>query len=172
VNSEIEKLDLLLMRIRRLAFQPDPGSQVVPGLAHPLPSSRVYSCTLIADLAAHAADGQLSVKDVALGMNLEHSSASRLLTELEADGLIRRVVDETDRRRTNIALTELGESLVRQVSEIRYWVMGQILSEFDFERIKLMTDTMEQILDSAQSRLPEIIQAAEAKFGLKTLPPK
>jgi DNA-binding MarR family transcriptional regulator len=168
--NEIERLDLLLMRIRRLAFQPDPGSQLVPGLEHPVPTSRVYACTLIADSLAHSVNGQLSIKDVALSMNLEHSSASRLLTELEHDGLVLRVPDVSDRRRTNIELTDLGRSLVADVSKLRHWVMSQILTEIEPGAVKQMADTMELILDTAQNRLPELLKSAETEHGLKVFP--
>jgi DNA-binding MarR family transcriptional regulator len=168
--NEIERLDLLLMRIRRLAFQPDPGSQLVPGLDHAVPTSRVYACTLIADSLSHSENGQLSIKDVALNMNLEHSSASRLLTDLENDGLIARVPDSEDRRRTNIELTDLGRSLVADVSKLRHWVMSQILTEVEPAAVKQMADTMELILDTAQNRLPEILKLAEAEHGLTVFP--
>lgn len=171
MNSEIVRLDLLLMRIRRLAFQPDPGAQLLPGIEHPIPSSRVYACTLIGDFLDHSASGQLSIKEIAAGMNLEHSSASRLLTELEADGLIERQVDSQDRRRTNIVLTAEGRAVVSKVAEIRYWVMGQVLADVDPNDVKHMADTMEQILDLAQSRLPELIQSVEANLGVKTFSP-
>jgi DNA-binding MarR family transcriptional regulator len=49
------------------------------------------------------------IQDIARVLGIEAPSVSRTVQELERDGLVTRNQDDTDRRASNVALTEAGE---------------------------------------------------------------
>ncbi len=58
-----------------------------------------------------------SVKDIATALGIASPSAVELIARMVGAGLLRRHEDPADRRVTRMRLTELGEKLLRQLSE-------------------------------------------------------
>jgi DNA-binding MarR family transcriptional regulator len=63
-------------------------------------------------------------------LRVDCSVASRQVAALEADGLLRRVRDDSDRRATNIELTENGEEWLRRFRERTGDQLADLLSGF------------------------------------------
>lgn len=59
--------------------------------------------------------GAVSVRDIGRHVNLEKSKASRAASRLEADGLIRKDINATDRRLLVLTLTDEGHALMAQL---------------------------------------------------------
>ncbi len=77
---------------------------------------------MLMDLAAMGLEGkEVSVSSICISSGAAQSSALRKLAAMEAAGLVRRYLDEQDRRRVCLALTETGLSLVQSalLQEIR-----------------------------------------------------
>lgn len=67
----------------------------------------------------HVADaGAVSVRDIERRVHLEKSKASRAASRLEADGLLRKEINEKDRRLVALSLTEDGEALMSKLLKI------------------------------------------------------
>lgn len=66
---------------------------------------------------SQASDKELRVNDLAQRVGLNQSSATRLVSRLEAKGLARRDVCEDDGRGVYAVITEQGEALLREVRE-------------------------------------------------------
>ena len=62
---------------------------------------------------SHASDKELRVNDLAQRVGLNQSSATRLVSRLEAKGYVRRDLCEDDGRGVYAVITEQGEALVR-----------------------------------------------------------
>lgn len=164
-EETVDRIDRTLMRIRRLAIKPVQGDlPTVAGQPH-ISGAKLLACTLLADIPQHR-NGAISVKDVAAFLDLEHSTASRLMTELEADGLIERGADPEDRRRTTIALTPAGLSLIDGASEVRRWIMMRVLEGWDEAELGRLVHDLERVIDQFHERLPDAIRAAQEKFDL------
>ncbi len=58
-----------------------------------------------------------SVKDIAAALGIASPSAVELIARMVGAGLLRRQDDAADRRVTRMRLTDLGEKLLRQLSE-------------------------------------------------------
>lgn len=72
------------------------------------------SWDMLLDLAAVGLEGkEVSVSSICISSGAAQSSALRKLAAMEAAGLVRRYLDEQDRRRVCLALTETGLSLVQ-----------------------------------------------------------
>jgi DNA-binding MarR family transcriptional regulator len=88
--------------------------------------------------ALAAASAPLSVSDLGAAIGVDQPRASRLVQQGVAHGWLRREADPDDARRTRIALTDEGRSLVRGVRGERREVLGKALAVFsDEERAEL-----------------------------------
>ncbi|WP_193746670.1 MarR family transcriptional regulator [Blastomonas sp. AAP53] len=65
---------------------------------------------LIALLAAKRSGNQLSMSDLCLMSDAPESTALRLIHQLREKGYVEMVADRSDRRRTRVSLTGMGES--------------------------------------------------------------
>jgi DNA-binding MarR family transcriptional regulator len=161
----IDRMDRTLMRMRRLAIKPVPSDVSIGEGDHHLSHAKMLACTLLADIQ-QSREGAISIKDAAAFLDLEHSTASRLMSELEADGLIERGVDPDDRRRTTISLTASGFAAVDGLTEVRRWVMLRVLEGWDQNELDRLVNDLERVIDQFHDRLPDAIRAAQEHFKL------
>jgi DNA-binding MarR family transcriptional regulator len=70
------------------------------------------------DVLAHEPGG-VRVGELAHGVGIEETTATRLVDRLEADGLVERSRLDTDRRVTVVALTAAGTALVDEIAARR-----------------------------------------------------
>lgn len=88
--------------------------------------------------ALAAASEPLSVSDLGAAIGVDQPRASRLVQQGVAHAWLRREADPDDARRTRIALTDEGRSLVHGVRGERREVLGAALAAFtDEERTEL-----------------------------------
>lgn len=155
------KLDKTMLQIQRIAVRPevleflDPETYSGPSMAE------VMACSFIADFD-HSSD--LSVKDIAAALGLDHSTVSRLASNLERDGLIVRSHSETDRRKTTIQLTPAGQTVAENANQFRTWILSQLLSDWNNQEITDLTNSLERVLDAAKQNLSDVIRQAHNKF--------
>ncbi|MGM9657718.1 MAG: MarR family winged helix-turn-helix transcriptional regulator [Eubacteriales bacterium] len=63
--------------------------------------------------------GALTQKELTERLGIQPGSASEILSKMENSGLIMRILNETDRRTTNILLTDIGRGLASEAAEQR-----------------------------------------------------
>ena len=63
--------------------------------------------------------GELTQKELTERLGIQPGSASEILSKMENSGLIMRITNETDRRTTNILLTDIGRELASAAAEQR-----------------------------------------------------
>ncbi|AEE44467.1 MarR family transcriptional regulator [Cellulomonas fimi] len=84
-------------------------------------------------------DGPLRLGQVATALDVAPRSVTSKVDTAEADGLVRRVADPTDRRATLIELTEAGRALLDDVSARRHEGVAGRLDRLDAdERAQLL----------------------------------
>ena len=71
-------------------------------------------------LLASAENERLRMTDLAEGMIISRSAATRLVDRLVADGLVCRAVCEADRRGTEVALTDAGRETFLKAGRIHF----------------------------------------------------
>src|SRR3546814_3201869 len=64
-------------------------------------------------MLAREQDRQLSASDLATGAGVPLSSGLRMIAALEQEGLVHRAIDEKDRRRSLIRLSDAGADRMR-----------------------------------------------------------
>lgn len=159
------KLDKALLSIQRIAVRPevldflDPETYSGPSMAE------VMACSFISDFDSQS---KLSVKDIAAALGLDHSTVSRLTANLERDGLIVRSQSAEDKRKTSIELTPAGLEVAESANRFRWWILGQLLTEWTDQEIINLTDSLSRILKTTSEKLPGLILHARQNFE----PPK
>ena len=63
---------------------------------------------VLANIEQHGTDGSIYVSDLAAAVRQPMPAVSRWLRQLEQDGLIERITDPNDRRKTLVHVTEKG----------------------------------------------------------------
>ncbi|MBB05336.1 MAG: MarR family transcriptional regulator [Pseudooceanicola sp.] len=98
------------------------------------------------------------VATIAARLGIDPSRASRLVTELIAEGYVTRAISQRDARRTIVALTDLGTAVVTAVRSIKYLLLGTFLSDWTEEEMAVLTPLLGRLTtwtDEVQITVPE-----------------
>jgi homoprotocatechuate degradation regulator HpaR len=104
--------------------------------------------------ALTSADEPLSVGDLAARANLLGPSLSRMLTTLEARGLITRSPGAADGRRADITASTAGSSLVATIAPISETQYRAIASALGPDDLEMLYDLLERVADLDSGALP------------------
>jgi DNA-binding MarR family transcriptional regulator len=170
----VDTLDKAFRRVRKSMIRPPAGLVPVPALGRQLDIAKIFACDAIDELSASSTS--VAVKDVAAELDLEHSTVSRLLGEIEDDGLLARGVDPADRRRTTVALTPLGRAVVADATAMSRFFTRILLAEWPRSDVEELARLMTRLADTVAQRvdmLPELAMAefCRAQGELPTPPP-
>ena len=158
----VDTLDRALRRLRKSMIRPPQGLVPVPALGRQLDVAKIFACDAVAELAgSHAV---VTVKDVAAMLDLEHSTVSRLLGEMSDDGLVTRGSDTVDRRRTTIALTDLGRAVVADATTMTRFFTRLMLSDWPRQDVEDLTRLMGRLAETVHSKLDALPAQAMAEF--------
>ncbi|MFN8169489.1 MAG: MarR family winged helix-turn-helix transcriptional regulator [Candidatus Nanopelagicales bacterium] len=156
----VDGLDRAFRRLRKSMVRPPAGMVPVPSLGRQLDIAKIFACDAVAELTSTSS--AVAVKDVAAALDLEHSTVSRLLGEVEEDGLVSRGVDPADRRRTTVALTPLGHAVVADSTAMTRFLTRILLADWPRRDVEDLTRLLSRLADTVQARveaLPELAQA-------------
>ena len=84
-------------------------------------------------------------KEIAAHLGVENSTISGILERMENKGMIRRMIDSTDRRFIHIELTDLSKSLEVPVRTVVTEVDNNVLAQFSEEEINTLKDMLRRI---------------------------
>lgn len=82
----------------------------------------------------HGQNGSIYVSDLAAAVKQPLPAVSRALRQLEQDGLIERITDPNDRRKTLVRPTEKGLSVSRQCENAITGYFGRVLARIPEEQ--------------------------------------
>jgi len=95
-------------------------------------------------------------------LGIEGPSLVRLIDLLQAEGLVERREDPTDRRAKTLHLTATGEAKVEETNRVLRRVRASLLKDIGSEELALTFETLQRIEQRA-SRLHEAKTVSEAK---------
>ncbi len=159
----VDAVDRSFRRLRKSMIRPPAGQVPVPALGRQLDMAKIFACDAVSELLE--THETVSVKDVASMLDLEHSTVSRLLGDVEHDGLVTRGVDPSDRRRTTVELTELGTAVVADATAISRFFTRILLSEWEREDVEQLATLMGRLAETVQRRLDDLPALAMAEFA-------
>ena len=84
-------------------------------------------------------------KDIAAHLGVENSTISGILERMENKGLIRRMIDSTDRRFIHIESTEVSRNLEVPVRTVVVEVDRVVLKQFDEKEIEIIKNMLRRI---------------------------
>lgn len=105
--------------------------QYLSTLREYLPGSKLYMRE-VHFVSAASPDSLVSIADIAQKLEVTPGAVSQLASRLEKKGYITRQQNDSDRRQTLVALTEIGKALYEHHAA------------FDFARIKEFSNMLEQ----------------------------
>lgn len=80
-----------------------------------------------------------------------------MVTDLQRDGLIVRVTDPTDRRRRQLALTQLGRDTLADARHLRTEFIATTLRDWDTADATQLADSIERFNESVRHLAPSWI---------------
>lgn len=145
-----------LMHMRRYLSRP-PSACVpsLPGLPDNIDLTHAWACESIRLLAATGS--QPSVKQVATELMLDHSTASRLLTQLAHRGLVIRSRDPADRRSTVVTLTDSGHRVAVTSETVRTHLMALVFAEWNDGELAGFAESLGRFSSTVGGYLSELI---------------
>jgi MarR family transcriptional regulator, transcriptional regulator for hemolysin len=94
-------------------------------------------------------------------MGIEGPSLVRLIDLLQAEGLVERREDPTDRRAKMLHITALGESKVAEINRVIGRLRGDLLGGIPHPHLAITFETLQRI-EAAAEKSPETAEEAEA----------
>jgi MarR family transcriptional regulator for hemolysin len=94
-------------------------------------------------------------------MGIEGPSLVRLIDLLQAEGLVERREDPTDRRAKMLHITMLGESKVAEINRVIGRLRSELLGDIPAEQLAVTFETLQRI-EAAAEKFPETAEAADA----------
>ena len=91
--------------------------------------------------------GPVRSSDLAKELFLDQSTVSRHVAHLEADGLVEKVADPSDRRATQLHLTELGHKHIKDFWQQRIDAMREGFEHWDPEDLRTLTRLMTRYVE-------------------------
>ena len=164
----INNLVRAFARLRRAMVRPATAVLPFPSIGRQVDFAKVLACHAVAESAEStesATHGLPTVKDVATALELEHSTASRILGEAEAEGLVTRGTDTADRRRTTVVLTDLGRALVSESNQMQNYVLDQTLAQWEPNDVRTLARLIERLAVSLHAELPTVLQECQVDLA-------
>ena len=144
--------------LRRQMVKPATATLPLPSIGRHVDLAKILACHAVADAFESSGGLPPTVKDIATALELEHSTASRVLGDAEAEGLVVRGTDPADRRRATLALTDLGQAVARESVEMQKAVLGRTLAGWKPGDVRTLARLIERLTESLHAELPAILQ--------------
>ena len=148
--AAVTQLGHALMGLRRSMARPPVTELPVPGLGRRVDLAKVLACVALRELGTD--QPTVAVKDLAGHLQLEHSTASRLMGEAEVEGLVVRTADDQDRRRTMVSLTETGERVADGATAAQNAFFSLLLSDWPDADVAELARLLERLRHTVEER--------------------
>lgn len=105
-----------------------------------------------------AETGRITQKELTARLGIKPGSVSEILSKLENAGLIRRISNDTDRRTTDILLTEKGENLALEAAAQRIRRQEDMFSCLTEKQKTLLLDILETLKSDWNERYKTVTE--------------
>ena len=110
------------------------------------------------NIEAHGQNGSIYVSDLATAIKQPLPAISRGLRQLEQEGLIERITDPNDRRKTMVRATEKGLASSRQCEEALSDYFARVVRHLTPEQRAQLFELKDALLDAVESENAEQIK--------------
>jgi len=146
VTDRALTLDAIVQQWRRRVQKRELGRMVLRELDLPLdlPKLDVLIAIWAPSNEFGRDDAETMVSTISTRLGIDPSRASRLVSDLIGQGLVKRAVSQQDARRTVVELTEEGQEIVDAVRTIKFLILGEFLSGWSAEEIETFIPMLER----------------------------
>jgi DNA-binding MarR family transcriptional regulator len=141
--ARLDGLDDVLGAVRRVLQRPAYRRRLLAATDAPVDLGTLRVLRAVERQAAAAP----SVGDVADALGVDPSTASRTVDRCVCAGLLARTPSDQDRRRTQLALTELGRETLDQVTAARRQLLAEVTGDWDLADLDRLTELLQTLLD-------------------------
>lgn len=97
---------------------------------------------------------EVSVADVAAGLDVTHSTASRLVDRAVRSGVITRSASQVDSRRTQLALTPAGQRLNAEAARFRAHYLASVLPDWSDRKRQQFAKQLTEFTQAIRNQPP------------------
>jgi DNA-binding MarR family transcriptional regulator len=149
-SDDLQVLDEALVRLRRLWTAS--RAHVVDDLGRRVEMSSV----LVVEACARAEStlAEVTVGDVAAFLDVEASTASRMVERATAAGLVLRTPSRVDGRRAALRLTDSGRGLRARATAARLGWLGAVVAQWPPEDVHVLASVLTRFADAVAATPP------------------
>ena len=122
-----------------------------------------YQVLMSLFMSEHIEDrSELNPSEISKWRGTSRNTISSLIRGLEDDGLVERHLDQQDRRKFNISLTENGRSIISKYAHLQFRSVGNSfnkLTQEEQDTLSSLLNKLNQNLEDARSELEKITSA-------------
>jgi DNA-binding MarR family transcriptional regulator len=139
----LDALDEALLEIRRLVRRPGYRSRLLGSLDAPVDIGALRVLR-----AVERSGGEpTSVGDIAERLDIDPSTASRLVDQQVCAGTLDRGRSDTDRRRSVLELTDAGRALLAEVTAVRRGLLAEVTDDWDDAEVATLVALLDRLRD-------------------------
>lgn len=138
---ELDALDEALLEIRRLVRRPGYRRRFLDSLHTPTDIGTVRVLRAV----ERAGEVAPCVGDVATRLDVDPSTASRLIDQQVTAGYLARTRSAHDRRRTTLGLTDAGRDLLAEVTEVRRDLLAEVTRDWDRAEVATLVTLLDRL---------------------------
>jgi DNA-binding MarR family transcriptional regulator len=147
-RTALASLDAALLDVRRLGRRPGYRSRLLAAVGDAIDISTVR--VLRAVERGHGsgggdADGGICVGDVAARLEVDPSTASRLVDQQVTTGYLQRQRCATDRRRSTLTLTDAGRTVLAEVTGARLDLLAEVTADWSEHEVATLATALDRL---------------------------
>ncbi|WP_046631632.1 MarR family winged helix-turn-helix transcriptional regulator [Neorhizobium galegae] len=93
-------------------------------------------------------EGEVTVGAIAEAMRIDPSRGSRLVADLVARGILRRDASQADGRRSLVARTDFGDSLLAEIRTVKRTLLARVLEDWPEDELNAFSVLFEKFVSS------------------------
>jgi DNA-binding MarR family transcriptional regulator len=148
-TDRYDRLDDLLMRIRNARQRPSWRRRLLRGSAYGLRIGDLRTLRSVERLSSRGTSP--TVGDIAEDVGVEHSTASRGITQAVRAGLLAKSGADGDRRRIHLALTGAGAQALSETTQRRREMVIEALGDWNAHDLDLVITLLERLAQNFEN---------------------
>jgi DNA-binding MarR family transcriptional regulator len=137
----LDALDEALLEIRRLVRRPGYRARFLGSLHDPVDVGTVRVLRAV----ERSGDAAPCVGDIAARLDVDPSTASRLVDQQVSAGYLERARSPEDRRRTALQLTRTGRALLAEATTVRRSLLAEVTASWDDDEVAALAAMLERL---------------------------
>lgn len=164
----VTEVDLAIFRLRRIWQKPPLNRRLrtLRGDSERIHLSNIYVVHAIARLAADC-DTAVTIGAVAERLDVDPSTASRLVAGAIDAGMVTRRASTADARRAQLALTEAGRNVLDRAADIRRSYIDRLMDNWSPDDRRAFARLLTEFVAAADASAPDLDRVAEVYDRLK-----